>query len=457
MPPDISLLKPLLTPATTFTIPSKETFTEDFNNWTDYALITPLAVIKPSDEADVQTVVKFALEHDLRVAVRSGGHSVFSSCDGVVLDMRGWDDVYFDEGDGESIWFRPGALNGKVVDVAGGRGRCVVSGACNSVGLTSLYCGGGLGPLVPKLGMAIDSLISARLVTASGELLTLSADSNPEIFHMLAGAGQTLGVVTHMQIKTYPLNQTVNSSDGTVFFASFTFPPTKAAEVADLLNTAKWDENTAVYMLVMAEGETHTPQFVFSANYFGSDEDAKRALAKLYALKPITKRSERVPYTRMNHHNDGFGKCRGFKRMIGTGLKQVSAEGLKGMVEALENLIAEGAGDLNRSCVIFELLGMDTARRSSVGVYPHRDIDIWCIPTPWYTRPESHASAEKFGRGVRKLMKSEDMSEDMRVFTAFRAGDEKPEEIWGSQETAGKVAEMKASIVAEFNVNVITE
>lgn len=243
--------------------------------------------------------------------------------------------------------------------------------------MTSLCLGGGLGPLTPKLGMAIDSLLSARLITASGELLTVSPESNPEVFHILAGAGQTLGIVTEIQMKTYPLNETLNTVDETVFSASVTFPSSRAAEIGDFLSSTKWDENTAVYLMLLSPPKGGGPLFIFSVNYYGSDEDAKRALKGLYDLKPIAETASRVPYVQRGQ-DEAVGERGGFKRMAGVGLKRVNAEGLKGMVEALENLLAVG-DDLGKSCVLLEFLGLGAARKSSVGVYPHRDIDIWWL------------------------------------------------------------------------------
>lgn len=120
---NITSLKPLLSHSSTFTIPGGA-FAEDYNNWTNYALTTPKAVIKTTSESDIQTVAKFASEHNLRVSVRGGGHSTFNSCEGIILDLAGWDEVVYDESD-DTIRFRPGALIGKAGEVAGGRGRCI--------------------------------------------------------------------------------------------------------------------------------------------------------------------------------------------------------------------------------------------------------------------------------------------------------------------------------------------
>jgi len=41
------------------------------------------------------------------------------------------------------------------------------------------------------------------------------------------------------------------------------------------------------------------------------------------------------------------------------------------------------------------------------------------------------------------------VSEDMMVYAACRVGGEKPEELWGSKETADRIAEMKAKLDAK--------
>src|SRR5581483_3744819 len=59
----------------------------------------PCAIVRPRGVADVMAAVRVARDHDLLVAVRSGGHSVagHSTCDGgLVIDLGGMKGIRVD-------------------------------------------------------------------------------------------------------------------------------------------------------------------------------------------------------------------------------------------------------------------------------------------------------------------------------------------------------------------------
>jgi FAD/FMN-containing dehydrogenase len=81
-------------------------------------------------------------------------------------------------------------------------------------------------------GMGVDSLISARVVTADPEKGTVvcSEEENKELFWAIKGAGQFFGVVTEVTMKIYPLREKDWPLSWTLVFAAG-----KMKEVATVL------------------------------------------------------------------------------------------------------------------------------------------------------------------------------------------------------------------------------
>jgi FAD/FMN-containing dehydrogenase len=61
-------------------------------------------------------------------------------------------------------------------------------------GLDRPYVGGGVGYQTRRHGMAIDNLIAAKIVTADGQVRTVSKEENPDLFWAVRGAGTAFGM-----------------------------------------------------------------------------------------------------------------------------------------------------------------------------------------------------------------------------------------------------------------------
>src|SRR5919205_1607572 len=69
--------------------------------WNAVHDLRPAALVRPTNTAEVATAIRFGRDHDLELAVRSGGHSAagHSSCDGgLVVDLSAMRGVTVDPG-----------------------------------------------------------------------------------------------------------------------------------------------------------------------------------------------------------------------------------------------------------------------------------------------------------------------------------------------------------------------
>lgn len=167
----------------------------------------PAAVVRPANAADVAAVLNFAQATDLAVAVRSGGHSIggFSTNDGgLVIDLRDLNALEVDE-EGMTAWAGTGLSAGEVSKALEVRGLIVGFGDSATVGIAGLTLGGGIGYLVRKHGLTIDSLLAAEIVTANGDILVADGTNHPDLFWALRGGGGNFGVVTRLKFRLHAL------------------------------------------------------------------------------------------------------------------------------------------------------------------------------------------------------------------------------------------------------------
>jgi hypothetical protein len=152
--------------------------------------------------------VKWAVSNKIPFVARSGGHgytSTLSSLAGlnsIIINLRQLNTVTISKTTNTAI-LSAGVTTEEVVAAAQAAKKHILTGVCNSVGVISSYLGGGIGDLSALYGLGVDNMISARLITASGEVITVSKDENSDLWWGLRGAGHNFGIVSEMVVKTH--------------------------------------------------------------------------------------------------------------------------------------------------------------------------------------------------------------------------------------------------------------
>lgn len=182
-------------------------------------------VVAAESAADVATAVTFAKARNLRLVVRSGGHSYFGTSnapDSLLIWTRPMNAITVHEA------FTPqGSTAAPVPAVSVGAGciwlhvyqkvtteagRYVQGGGCATVGVPGLTLGGGFGTYSKGFGMAAANLLEAEIVTADGQVRVVNHAQEPDLHWALkGGGGGTFGVVTRLTLATHPLPETVGA------------------------------------------------------------------------------------------------------------------------------------------------------------------------------------------------------------------------------------------------------
>ncbi|HEX6924828.1 MAG TPA: FAD-binding oxidoreductase [Longimicrobiaceae bacterium] len=171
----------------------------------------PALIIRCRGSDDVVQAVRLARDHRLLVAVRGGGHNIAGNavCDGgLVVDLSPMKEVRVDPA-ARTAMVEPGCTLADVDRATQEHGLAVPLGINSTTGIAGLTLGGGFGWLSRRDGMTVDSLRSARLVTANGEEVRASETENSELFWGIRGGGGNFGVATSFEFTLRPLGPEV--------------------------------------------------------------------------------------------------------------------------------------------------------------------------------------------------------------------------------------------------------
>jgi len=167
----------------------------------------PALIARCAGPDDVIAAVNLARDENLPVSVRCSGHNIagFAVCDdGVVIDLSPMKAIDVDA-QARTVRLGAGLTWGEVNDALQPYDLAAAGGFVSLTGVSGLTLGGGMGWLVRKHGLALDNLLSAEVVLASGRRVTASATENEDLFWALRGGGGNFGIVTSFEFRVHPV------------------------------------------------------------------------------------------------------------------------------------------------------------------------------------------------------------------------------------------------------------
>jgi hypothetical protein len=256
---------------------------------------TPDLVVRPCDAAGVAAALRYAADTGLAVTVRSGGHSMAglsTSAGGMIIDTRRISGVRLLDRASGRVRVGAGATWGAVAAALSPLGLGLTAGDTSQVGVGGLTLGGGIGWMVRRHGLVIDSLAAVQLVTADGRLIGADAAEHADLFWALRGGGGNFGVAVGFDFTAQPVTS--------VHFGAISYQagdlPRLIAGWRDLMRVSDEKLTTTLNLMPAVPGQ---PGGVTLACCYASSDgsEAAAALRPFRALAPVTADGIRpVPY-----------------------------------------------------------------------------------------------------------------------------------------------------------------
>ena len=276
----------------------------------------PAVIVRARSATDVANAVDFARERELLLAVRGGGHSWpgRSVADGaIMIDLSLLNGVTVDPV-ARRARIGGGALLSTLDLATLGHNLVTTTGIVSHTGVGGLTLGGGYGRLGRKFGLTIDNLVSAKLVTANGRALVVSAHEHPDLYWAIRGGNGNFGVVTEFEFVLHDFSPDI-------YGGVMLWPMDRARGVLDYYaeNSAGFPDE--MFMAPgMATGPDGSAMLAMDICYSGTPGDAERELAAIRKVaRPAIDGADAASYLTMQTRMDGVTRP-GIRSYIKSGL-----------------------------------------------------------------------------------------------------------------------------------------
>jgi FAD/FMN-containing dehydrogenase len=259
----------------------------------------PSLVLSPRTPEEVAEAVRIVASEGARLTVRGGGHGFTSRgvASGLpMLDLSRLGQVRIDPATRKAS-VGGGTTTGALTRSAGAHGLAVGFGDSPKVGVGGITQAGGIGFLHRCLGLSIDQLAGAQIVTADGVIREVNQDREPDLFWALRGGGGGFGVVTRLDFRLAPVDRVVGGmlmapTDAEGFHRALQLLETAPPEVSGLLQAFR----APAMELVPQELQGSLALAAFLVHSGTADEAEAWTRAFRSSLRPVLDTLAPLPY-----------------------------------------------------------------------------------------------------------------------------------------------------------------
>jgi FAD/FMN-containing dehydrogenase len=375
----------------------------------------PALIARCLNTADVVDAVNLGREEGLEISIRGGGHNVAGRAvtdGGLMIDLSLMKGIHVDP-KRRTVRAQGGVIWNEYNRAAGAFGLATTGGEVSTTGIAGLTLGGGFGWLMSRHGIAIDNLVSAEVVLASGEIVTASQDSDPELFWAIRGGGGNFGVVTWFEYRAHPLS--------TVLGGPVLYPLEDAVAVFGNWRDVSVDipdELTVVFAFLHAPDGSGAKLCGPAVCHIADDPDQAEADIRPFREfgRPAADMVERMPYPVLNTLLDPMFSQGTLNYWKATYFSELTDEAAEVLAGAFANSPTEMCG-----MIVEHFHGALTRVDPTATAFPHRQSGYSCAIMSQWTDPEQTETCIAWARETFEALKPHAAD---RVYVNYLSADE---------------------------------
>ena len=354
--------------------------------------------------------VTTALKNSVPFVPATGSHSPWSTINkhGFILDLSRYKAVIVDASS-HTVTIKGGLLM-KELQVAlskEGQFACVSNGS--TVGCIPFFINGGLNAYYPLTGYGCENILSARVLTATGEIIETSESSHPDLLWAIRGAGQFFGVVLELCLRTYPFSL-LGNPEGSRHLNTYIFLPYQALSVLQTLQEILSDTNHNSWGQLTVTASPTSPKsqvLILAIHSFNPPSVAQKALQPLLDLKTLKHIPASPTFASHSDHLDWTCAHGDFKRyeQIGLTASPFPRENFLQLLP-LHSKLLSSFPDASRSALSLTFSSPRQPGAIQVDTsFGQCDVKFWFAALSWYTDPSQHAEMSAFNKAAMSQMR----------------------------------------------------